>query len=254
MKEFEKSKDIKGRIHSIQSFGTVDGPGIRTVIFFQGCPLKCKFCHNIDMSSKTLGEEYTVDELFNEVYKYKEYWGETGGITFSGGEPTFQSSFIQKFSLKLKKYDIHTTIDTCFGTSKSIIDMLFPSIDYWMVSIKHLIREEHHKLTGVFNEHILENIKYLDEKLTSHQKKCLRIRFLVIPGITDSKKHIDMLVKFLIELKSLDLVEVLPYGTHGKFKWLEIYGKYQLEGVREATNEDVNKVKEILIKNNIKVL
>ena len=247
-----------GRVHSIQSFGTVDGPGLRTVIFFQGCPLKCKYCHNIDMGDSRLGKEYTPEQLVNEVIKYKEYWigkdgGVKGGVTFSGGEPTFQSDFIMEVAKQLKEKGVHTTIDTCFGTAKFVVDKLYPVMDYWMVSIKHLIREEHAKLTEVLNQHILENIEHLDLRLAEHSRNSLRIRFLVIPGITDSEEHIHMLGEYLQKLKSLDFVEVLPYGTHGRFKWIEIYGNYELDGVPDATKEDVEKVKAILVKYNIKV-
>ena len=267
MNESNSTSEIKGRVHSIQSFGTVDGPGLRTVIFFQGCPLKCKYCHNIDMGDRNLGKEYSVEELAKEVLKYREYWdgssksgseinGEKvkGGVTFSGGEPTFQADFVAQLAAKLKAEGVHTTIDTCFGTAKSVVDKLFPHIDYWMVSIKHLLKEEHHKLTGVLNTHILDNIQHLDARLAESNEKRLRIRFLVIPGITDSEDHIKMLAEYLSKLKSLDIAEILPYGTHGKYKWLEIYGKYELEGIPDATKEDVEKVKTVLKEYGIKTM
>lgn len=242
---------IKGRIHSTESFGTLDGPGIRTVVFFQGCPLKCKYCHNIDMGNRLLGKEYTVEELFSEVIKYKEYWGKDGGVTISGGEPTYQSEFLLAFLKKLKENNIHTAIDTCFGTSGKIVEKLIPFVDYWMVSVKHMVSIKHYELTGVYNEQINSNIFNLSELLAG--RNVLRIRFLVIPGITNDLDHLKQLADFFKRLNALDIVEVLGYGTHGKFKWLELYGKYPLEGVPEATVEDIAKVKDFFKYNGIKV-
>lgn len=259
---------VKGFIHSIETLGTLDGPGLRTVVFLQGCPLKCKYCHNIDCAIKEKGQIVEVEEVVEKVMKNKEYWtfdasassglaqDDTekrkvrGGVTVSGGEPTFQPEFLYELLRELKEKGVHTAIDSCLVTQKETIDKLLPVVDYWMVSIKHMDDEVHKKLTGSSNNLILENVKYLSEQLGHMSKtngKRLRIRFLVIPGITDNLTHIEMFGKFVEGLKSVDVVELLKYGEHGKYKWEEIYGHYPLEGkTREATTEDIENVAKVL--------
>ncbi len=239
----------KGYIHSIETFGTLDGPGLRTVVFFQGCPLKCQFCHNLDCTlSKIKGEEYTLKKLTEKVLKNKAYWGDKGGVTVSGGEPTFQPEFLLDFLKELKSVGVNTAIDSCLFTSKKILESVSSYVDYWMVSVKHMDKDKHKELTGVTNTMVLENIQYLDKQLV--RGKSLRIRFVVIPGITDSIDHIRELGKFISRLKHLDHVELLPYGSHGAYKWEEIFGKYPLEDIREATSKDLKEVKIRLQENN----
>lgn len=256
---------MKGYIHSIETFGALDGPGIRTVVFFQGCPLRCKFCHTIDTTIPKRGKIYSIEELVEKVMKNKEYWGPDsqgipsgedckgcrqcaecrGGVTISGGDPTFQPEFLLEFLRALRENQVHTAIDTSLYTSQKVIDSIFSFTDYWMVSLKHMDNEKHKWLTGVENTRIQENLKYLDKKLNS--KKVLRIRFVVIPGITDDEEHIRKIGEFLKDFTSLDVVELLPYGEHGKFRWIELFGKYELEGrTREAKTNDVEEVAKIL--------
>jgi len=248
---------MRGYIHSIESLGTLDGPGLRSVIFLQGCPLKCKYCHNIDCAVKDKGKELTVDEVVERVMKNKEYWKDNGGVTVSGGEPTFQPEFLYELLKALKDKGVHTAIDSCLVTKKEIIDQLLPVVDYWMVSIKHMDDEVHKELTGSSNKLILENIQYLDsllDNMPEDSRKRLRIRFLVIPGITDNLTHIEMLGQFVSNLKNVDVMELLKYGEHGKYKWIEIYGSYPLEGrTHDATNGDIEKVSEILSNYDIKL-
>ncbi|MBD3280398.1 radical SAM protein [Candidatus Dojkabacteria bacterium] len=235
---------MKGYLHSIESLGTLDGPGLRSVVFLQGCPLKCKYCHNIDCAIKEKGKLVDHTEVVERVLKNKEYWEKNGGVTVSGGEPTFQPEFLYEILKSLNEKEVHTAIDSCLVTKKETIDKLLPVVNYWMVSIKHMDDEVHKDLTGSSNKLILENIKYLDSIL---KDKRLRIRFLVIPGITDNLTHVEMLGKFVEGLKNVDVMELLKYGEHGKYKWEEIYGHYPLDGrTREATNEDIEKVVEIL--------
>jgi len=249
----------KGYIHSIETLGTLDGPGLRTVVFFQGCPLRCKFCHNVDSTLEKKGKQYTVEELMEKVMKNKEYWGgdredqqSTGGVTISGGEPVLQPEFLKAFLEELKKEQVHIVVDTCLYTRKEVIAAVSDLVDYWMVSLKHMDTQVHLELTGVPNTKILENIQYLDDKLDG--KKALRIRFLVIPGLTDKKEHIEQIAEFVSKLESLDVMELLPYGEHGKHKWVELFGKYPLEGkTREADKEDLDKVAEILKMHKIKL-
>jgi pyruvate formate lyase activating enzyme len=252
---------ITGTVHSIETLGAVDGPGLRTVVFMQGCPLRCKFCHNIDCASQTDGKPYSVAELLAVLLKNKAYWGNpgqnlseapvTGGVTFSGGEPTVQHVFLCEVLKQLKAHGVHTAIDSCSVTSRAVLKTLIPYVDLWMLSIKHMDQQEHTNLTGTTNAMILDNIRYIDEELSSMNArhgthKQIRTRFLVIPGLTDSESHIKKLGAFVKQLKNLECMELLPYGTHGKHKWKELYGSYPLEGVPDATREDLVRTAAIL--------
>ncbi|MCK9368539.1 pyruvate formate-lyase-activating protein [Candidatus Dojkabacteria bacterium] len=238
-----------GLVHSIESFGTLDGPGIRTVVFLQGCPNRCKYCHNVDCAISKGGTEYTSEEVVEEVMKNKEYWkdGENtrGGVTFSGGEPLSQSEFLLECVRLLKKNDVHVVIDTSATAEFENIKALVPFVDLWMISVKHMDDDVHKELVGRSNVEILNNIKDLDKLLTKEGKR-IRIRFVIIPGITDAKEHIEKLGSYIKGIKNLERVELLPYSTIGKQKWIEIFGHYSLEGIPEASNEDVEKVKKIL--------
>lgn len=242
----------KGYIHSIESFATLDGPGIRTVIFLQGCPLRCKFCHNCDLAPANIGEKYSAEEIYNKVIKNKDYWGQgskTGGVTVSGGEPTLQTEFLEELLLKFKNDNINIAVDSCMYTSKKKIDRLLPLIDLWMLSIKHLDDEKHKNLTTVSNKIILENIKYVDSQIALRKTKTqIRIRFVLIPNITDSKEHLVKLGEFVSQITNLENLEILPYSTIGKHKWIEQFGKYDLEGIPDATKKDILNAKEILKK------
>lgn len=245
-------KEIKGNIHSIESFGTLDGPGIRTVVFFQGCPLRCKFCHNIDCATSNTTQEISVDDLVKKVIKNKSYWGKNGGVTCSGGEPTFQPTFLKAFVHELQKQKVNVAIDSCSVTSQKLITDLVPNVDLWMLSIKHLDSKKHRELTGLGNETTIRNIHFLDNQLTAQGKGIqIRLRFLVVPTITDDSEHIAQLIAFAKSIKNLEGVEVLGYGTHGQYKWQELYGEYPLEGIPNASTELVNSIKDKLQKNNI---
>lgn len=254
---------ITGTVHSIETMGAVDGPGLRTVVFLQGCPLRCKFCHNIDCASQTDGKPYTVEELVAVLLKNKAYWGDTstaqtrpgshvtGGVTFSGGEPTVQHVFLREVLKALKEHGVHTAIDSCSVTSQTVLQTLIPYIDLWMLSIKHMNQQEHTNLTGTTNTMILDNITSIDRELTLYNSshgthKQIRIRFLVIPGLTDAEAHLSKLGSFVQQLNNLEYMELLPYGTHGKHKWEELYGSYPLEGVPDATRADLDRAARLL--------
>ncbi len=232
-----------GYVHSIESMGTLDGPGIRTVIFFQGCPLKCIFCHNIDTNIPNQGKQYSVDELFEKVIKNKEYWEQNdGGITLSGGEPFAQPEYVLEFAKKLKDKDIHIVMDTCLKTTKKNIESFLRYIDLWMISIKEFDNKKHTELTSSSNEDILENVKFLDDKISElNLESNIRIRFVVIPGITDYDELIEKLGDFCYNINNFESLELLPYWSQGKNKWYEIYGEYKLENVRDGTKEDLQK-------------
>jgi pyruvate formate lyase activating enzyme len=243
-------------VHSIESLATLDGPGLRTVVFMQGCLMRCKFCHNIDSTPLGKGIKYSIDELYEKIISNKSYWGESkggivsGGVTFSGGEPTLQSEFIIDIAEKLKEEDVHITIDTNLFTSKEKLERLEKIIDYWMISIKELDNSKHKDLTGLGNKRIVENLFYLDNLMGEGTKR-IRIRFVLMPEIT-TPEYIERLAKFLQPLKNLDVVEILPYTSIGKHKWIELFGKYEFEHVREPSRGEVEDAGRILAKYNLR--
>ena len=234
---------MEGRIHSIESFGTVDGPGIRFVVFMQGCPLKCKYCHNRDTWNLDGGHTITSDELVKEIMHYKSYMDNSGGgITISGGEPLLQAKFITELFTKLKKKKIHTTIDTAGSLPitdeiKNLLDLT----DLVLLDIKHIDNEKAIKLTGTSNKNNLEFAKYL-----SSINKPMWIRQVLVPGYTDDETDLLKLKEFINSLNSVENVEILPYHSLGKFKWKELGATYELENVIPPSLEAVEKAKEIL--------
>jgi len=223
----QQSANTIGYVHSIETMGAVDGPGLRTVVFLQGCPLKCKFCHNIG-----------------------------GGITISGGEPTFQPLFLRDLLQYIKQESVHTALDTCLVTEQEVLKELIPYVDLWMVSIKHTDKNVHRRLTGATNTIIHQNLQYLDTHITQHKQKNaqIRIRLLIIPKLTDSTENIQKTGEIAKNLTNLEAIEILPYGTHGKYKWIQIYGKYELEGIPNATSQDIQRAKKILTPYNIPII
>jgi pyruvate formate lyase activating enzyme len=248
----------KANIHSIESLGVVDGPGLRSVIFFQNCSMKCLFCHNIDCAVAAGGTEYTVHELVKKVMSYSSYWDKdgvlNGGITLSGGEPIMQFQFLKEFLPEIKKHGVHVAIDTNMLTSKSNIDALLPYIDFWMPTIKHMDPQKHKWLTGVDNALVLDNFKYLNEKIKERRISKefagqIRLRYLLIPGITDTEENLTAMCDFVKQFDALDEIEILKYSDIGKFKWEELFGKYSLNEVRNATKADVENVAKFLREN-----
>lgn len=233
----------KARIHSFESFGTVDGPGIRFVVFMQGCSLKCKYCHNRDTWNMCGGSEYTLEEVLSKIKKYKNYFMPSGGgVTISGGEPLLQLKFLLELIPALKKDGIHVAIDTSGSFNitediKKVIDLT----DLFLLDIKCINDEICKDLTGVSNKKELTFAKYL-----SDIKKPMWIRQVLVPGITDNEEDLLKLKDFIHSLNSVEKVEILPYHDMGKFKWEELGFKYPLEGIPVATSEDVSRAKKIL--------
>ena len=233
----------KARIHSFESFGAVDGPGIRFVIFMQGCSLKCKYCQNRDTWNLQGGTEYTVDELVAKVSRYKNYFDVSGGgVTVSGGEPLLQAPFLVEFFAKLESLGISTAVDTSGAfaitdTIKKVIDLT----DVFLLDIKCINDEICKDLTSVSNQKELEFAKYL-----SSIGKPMWIRQVLVPGYTDKEEDLLKLKEFLASLSSVQKVGILPYHDMGKHKWLEMGLTYPLEGVRVANSDDVDRAKKIL--------
>ena len=228
------------KVHSIESFGTVDGPGIRFVLFLQGCSLKCKYCHNRDTWDMTLGEEKTLEEIIEKVKRYKTYMNLSGGgVTVTGGEPLLQ---VIEFFKRLKEEKINTCIDTSgmFNITEDIKEVL-KYTDLVLLDIKHIDDEKCKDLVGFSNKKELEFARYLSEN-----NKKMWIRQVLVPGYTDDEKDLIKLKEFLATLKTVEKVQILKYHSMGKYKWEKLGQKYELEGVRDATLEDEERAKKIL--------
>lgn len=237
------NKETMARIHSIETLGTVDGPGIRFVIFMQGCHLKCKYCHNRDTWDSSCGTVITIDELINKITRYSNYFKASGGgVTVSGGEPLLQIDFLINLFKELKKLNIHTAIDTSgMFTITPKLKVLINLTDLFLIDIKHINSNKCKKLVGFSNEKELEFIKYLNEI-----NKPIWLRQVIIPGITDNKEDLLKLKDFISTLSNVKKIELLKYHNMGKFKWENLGKIYELENVSNATDEDIDRVKEIL--------
>ncbi len=237
-----------GKIHSVFSGGTVDGPGIRFVVFTQGCPLRCKFCHNPDTWKIGAGEERSVDDLIKEIVRYKNYFGLNGGLTISGGEPLVQLDFITELSKAAVKNGVNVAVDTSGylfdETSPEKIkkfDELNKYVDLYLLDIKHIDDDKHRMLTGVSNKHTLAFAKYLSES-----GKKMWIRHVLVPGITDDDDALIRLKEFVDTLKTVEKVEVLPYHTMGVPKYEKLGIDYPLKGVEPPSKERVMNAKRLL--------
>lgn len=239
--------EIKGRIHSVESFGSADGPGVRYIVFLKGCNMRCQYCHNPDTWAKDGRELMTPEEVLKKALRYKTYWKEKGGITVSGGEALLQIDFVTELFRLAKEKGVNTCLDTSgnpFSMEepfKSKFDELMKYTDLFMLDIKHMDDAAHRKLTGQTNQNILEMAAYL-----SDHGKAMWIRHVLVPGITTEEDELHRLRSFLDTLKTVERVEVLPYHTLGVFKWKELGIPYQLEGVDPPTKEQIDRAKEIL--------
>lgn len=238
---------MKGYIHQLESFGSVDGPGIRFIIFFAGCPLRCKYCHNPDTWDMMKGKQYTADELLDEAITCREYWGTKGGITVSGGEPLAQIDFLLELFTNAKKRGINTCIDTAGGPFTregewfEKFKRLMNVTDVLLMDIKHINEEEHIKLTGHTGKNIIEMFRYLDEI-----NKPVWIRHVLVPGITDNDEYLIQTRDFIRTLGNVQRVEVLPYHGLGAMKYKDLGIDYVLKDTNSPTAERVQNAREIL--------
>ncbi len=240
-----------GFVHSIETFGSVDGPGIRFVIFLTGCNMRCQFCHNPDTWAVGSGTEYTARELIDKALRYRSYWGDEGGITVSGGEPLLQIDFVTELFRIAKENGIGTTcLDTSaqpFTREEHFIgkfDALLEYTDLVMLDIKHIDDEAHRLLTGHGNANILDCARHMD---SVGQK--MWIRHVLVSGgeaASDSDIFLERLAEFIGTLSNVEKVEVLPYHTFGIHKWEKLGIPYKLEGVEPPAKERVDNAKRIL--------
>ena len=237
----------KGRIHSLESFGAVDGPGIRYLIFLKGCNMRCQYCHNVDTWNPETDNLMTADELLDKAERFRSYWGKEGGITVSGGEALLQIDFLIDLFRKAHERDINTTLDTSaqpFTREEpffSKFNELLKYTDLFLLDIKHIDPVKHKDLTQWDNSNILDMAKYL-----SDNGKKMWIRNVLVPGYTDGEEDLKKLSDFISSLKTIDRVEVLPYHTLGVFKWKELGIDYTLEGVSPPDGELIKKANDIL--------
>ncbi len=231
--------EVMGRIHSMESFGTVDGPGIRFVLFLQGCPLNCIYCHNPDTLSCTDGELKSSKEVFEYIMRFRGFI-QTGGVTLSGGEPLRQHDFCRDLMQRFKRFNIHTAIDTSgimpLDTVKDCIDLA----DMLLLDIKAIDSDLCKKITGAGNEHALATLSYCEET-----GKPVWIRHVVVPGYTLDEKQLTRLADYIKPYKCIERTELLPFHKMGEFKWEELGKNYTLKDTREPTAEEMQAAKKI---------
>lgn len=230
-----------GRIHSVESMGLVDGPGIRYVVFFQGCSIRCLYCHNPDTWDLSSGYEISAEDLIKKVLRFKPYFEKSGGgVTISGGEPLMQPDFLIEFLKLCKDNCINTTIDTAgFGIGK--YEEILKYTDLVLLDIKHVDNEGYIKITGNNIDRFLEFKEALDK-----QNSRLWIRHVVIPCITDSKEHIKKLNRIIKQFKNVEKVQLLPYHTLGVNKYKVMNVDYPLKNVKNMSKEKTSELEKLI--------
>lgn len=238
----------KGFIHSIETCGTVDGPGLRYVIFLQGCPMRCQYCHNPDTWEPGKGDQMTVEEALSKFYSNRPFY-KKGGVTVTGGEPMMQIDFLIELFTKLHADGVHTCLDTSgimFQQNNEAfmekVEALMAVTDLVMLDIKHIDDEKHKVLTAHSNERILAFARYLNEK-----KIPVWIRHVIVPGITLYKDYLERLGEFMATLDNVKALDVLPYHSMGKVKYENLKMEYPLKDTREATKQEAVAAKSIIL-------
>lgn len=233
---------MEGYIDSIETMGLVDGPGIRFVVFMQGCKLRCLFCHNPETWNLNIGTTITPEELVDKILRYKNYFGEEGGVTFSGGEPLLQPDFLIEALKLCKKNNIHTCLDTAgFGIGK--YEQILQYTDLVMFDIKALSKEGYKKMTG---QKIEESLKFLD--ICQKMNKKIWIRQVIVPGINDTEEYVLQLKEFVSHLKNVEKVEFLPYETLGVPKYEKLGIPYRLQDTNQMDKTRCAELYQLFIK------
>lgn len=242
-----------GRINKIETFGLVDGPGVRYVMFLQGCSMRCQYCHNpetwtSDGGDKVAIKEWTAKEAFDKAVRYKTYWRDNGGITVSGGEPLLQIDFVTEFFKLAKEKGIHTAVDTSgspFAKTEEFLekfDKLMEVTDLFMLDLKEMDDEKHRKLTGQSCKNIIE----MGDYIATHKGK-MWVRHVLVPGLTDDEAGLYAIKEKIDMWKdAVTRVEILPYHTLGLAKWQKLGLSYPLAEARIPTQEEIDKAEEIL--------
>lgn len=238
---------LSGHVHKVETFGLVDGPGVRCVVFFSGCRMRCRYCHNPETWKLSSGELVTSEALFSKVYRYRSYWKNNGGVTVSGGEPLLQPDFLLDFFSLCKKHSVHTALDTSgnpFEASPEYLekfDRLLSVTDLVLLDLKMFDAAAHRSLTGQDNANILEMARYLSEKNVP-----MWIRRVLVPGLTDAEEDLENTYRFISSLCTVERVEVLPYHAFAIPKWKEEKIPYTLMDAVAPTESEVKRAEEIL--------
>ena len=233
----------KGYIHSIETMGLVDGPGVRVVVFMQGCNLRCIYCHNPDNWQKKVNHKFLSIDVVNEIRKYRHYFIENGGVTFSGGEPLVQSSFLLETLKLCKKAGINTTLDTS-GTGYSIRKLkdILKYCDLVILDIKATNNKDYKYITGKNIDEVEKFIKYLNNSNTK-----VWLRQVIVPGINDTKENILSLKEYSKKINNVEKIELLPYHIMGINKYKELKIRYRLNNVSPMSNEKIEELNKLLI-------
>ncbi len=229
------------RVHSIESFGTADGPGIRIIVFVQGCLFRCLYCQNPDTIKQEGGKMMSPAEIMKLVEKQRPYFGTEGGLTVSGGEPTLQAKALYPLFKLAQKAGVHTALDTNGGIINDDVYKLYEVTDLAIIDVKHIDDEGHQILTGRSNENTMKMVEYREA-----QKKPMWLRYVMVPGYNDSEEILHRWGQSLQHLKMLERVELLPYHTLGAYKFKELGWTNPLEGVAPPNQESVKKAEIIL--------
>ena len=244
---FMETSPLLGRVHSVETFGSVDGPGIRFLIFLRGCSMRCRYCHNPDTWDPETDDLRTADELLTQAMRYRSYWGREGGITVSGGEALLQIDFLTELFRKAKAKGIHTCLDTSgqpFTRREPFFSKfaeLMKYTDLLLFDLKQIDDAKHRELTGRTNRNILDCARYL-----SDIGKPIWVRHVLVPGVTDNDDDLHALRAFIDTLQNVKRVEVLPYHAMGTYKWEQLGIPYTLKDVSAPSEERVRNAKHIL--------
>ncbi|MDN3653342.1 pyruvate formate lyase 1-activating protein [Thalassotalea ponticola] len=243
---------ITGRIHSVESCGTFDGPGIRYVVFMQGCLMRCKYCHNRDTWDEERGKVMTVDEVMQQILPFKHFFKSSGGgVTVSGGEPVLQAPFVTALFDACKQAGIHTCLDTngFVREHNEQIDALLNVTDMVLLDLKQMRDDVHIDLTKVSNRYAKAFAYHLHAI-----RKPVWVRYVVVPGYTTDNKSAELLADFLRPMDNVEHVELLPYHAIGAYKWQQYGDTYELANVHPPSQMVLENIKSILMSRDLKVL
>ncbi len=241
-------KEIIGYIHSIETLGTLDGPGTRCVVFMQGCPLRCAYCHNPDTWEFSKPNPTNATDLVKRVARYKDYFSKKGGITISGGEPLAQAKFVKEVFRLCRQQDIHTALDTAGSIINRETIELLDYTDLVLLDVKHTDCKEYKKLTGAELEATMKYLEIIDKKQIPFW-----LRQVIVPEINDSPEQLQKLAKILQNKNSLEHIELLPYHDMARKKWQQLGLNYPLKNIQPPTNESLNGLRNILKEHNLPI-
>lgn len=241
---------MKGRIHSIETCGAVDGPGLRYIVFTQGCPLRCQYCHNPDTWKMTDGKETTTEELIEDIVKYKPFMqASNGGVTVSGGEPFMQPEFLKDLFIKCKENNLHTTVDSSGYVDLKVADPILDYTDLVLLDIKSYNKEVFKNLTGVPLDRTLAFAKHLEERGIP-----IWIRYVFVPNLTDNHDDIEALAQYLSTLTNVQRIDILPFHKMGEYKWEQLGYDYALTDTKEPSKDETDAAAAIFKKYNLPII